>query len=214
MGDAIFIANVGDVDVKEELKKLYTHDPDWNVLLPELSEQIIGEQIDVRHFNDGFTEFPSDIPLRTFRPATSTVVYRTKCANWQPREFRAGLDSPESFERLHYSTNETEKTLIVVTAQKVPVEWAELDELYTIEWGLLILIWDSQRQHLYINSSTNRGMYKKLAQAVAGENAQLIKEPEVFRCFGRIKRLRLSNVGLTQQIARLISLIRDEWVRT
>jgi len=91
LGDATFIANVGDVDVKDELKKLYTHDPDWNVLLPELSEQIIGEQIEVRHFNDGFTEFPSDIPLRTFRPATSTVVYKTNCATWQPRKFAAAM---------------------------------------------------------------------------------------------------------------------------
>lgn len=205
LGNATFIANVGDVDVKDELKKLYAQDPDWNVLLPELSEQIIGEQIEVRHFNDGFTEFPSDIPLRTFRPATSTVVYKTTCANWQPRNFTAGIDAVDSYARLHYSINEAEKTLIVVTAQQVPIEWAELDELFTLEWGLLIVIWDRARQHLYINSSTNRGVYKRLAQAVAGENVQLIKEPEVFRCFGRIKRLRLSNVGLTQQIARLIS---------
>src|SRR5260370_15918741 len=205
LGDATFIANVGDVDVKDELKKLYTHDPDWNALLPELSEQIIGEQIEVRHFNDGFTEFPSDIPLRTFRPATSTVVYKTNCANWQPRTFTAGLDSPDSFERLHYSINEAEKTLIVVTARQLPVDWAELDELFTLQCALLIVIWDSDRQHLYINSSTNKGVYKKLAEAVAGQNVQLIREPEVFRCFGRIKRLRLSNVGLTQQIARLVS---------
>ena len=207
LDDATFVANVADVDVKYELNKLYTQDPDWNVLLPELSEKAIGEQMEVRRFNDGFGQFPDDIPLRTLRPATSTVVYKTACDNWQPRSFVAGLDAVDSFERLHYTINESEKTLVVVTARRTPVEWAELEELSTIEWALWIVIWDSEKQHLYINSSTNKGFFRKLAQAVAGDTVQLIKEAEIFRCFGRINRLRLSNVGLTEQIARLISFI-------
>lgn len=205
LGDATFIANVGDVDVTDELKKLYTHDPDWNLLLPELSEKIIGEQEEVRQFNEGFTELPSDIPLRTFRPATSTVVYKTQCNEWQPTKFMDGLDPAESYERLHYSINASKKTLVIVTAQQVPVEWAELDELFTLNWELWILVWDPDQQHLYINSSGNKGVFKRLAEAVAGVGAELIKEPEVFRCFAGINRLRLMNVGLTEQIARLIS---------
>jgi hypothetical protein len=39
LGDATFIANVADVDVQKELKKLYTQDPDWNKLLPEASHE-------------------------------------------------------------------------------------------------------------------------------------------------------------------------------
>jgi superfamily II DNA or RNA helicase len=205
VGDATFIANVGDVDVTDELKKLYTHDPDWNVLLPELSDKIIGEQDEVRQFNEGFTELPSDIPLRTFRPATSTVVYKTRCAEWQPQKFRDGLNPADSYERLHFSINALKKTLVIVTAQQEPVEWAELDELFTLNWELWILVWDPDQQHLYINSSGNKGVFKKLAEAVAGEGVQLIKEPEVFRCFAGINRLRLTNIGLTEQIARLIS---------
>jgi superfamily II DNA or RNA helicase len=205
VGDATFIANVGDVDVTDELRRLYTHDPDWNVLLPELSDKIIGEQDEVRQFNEGFTELPSDIPLRTFRPATSTVVYKTRCAEWRPQRFMDGLNAADSYERLHYSINALKKTLVIVTAQQEPVEWAELDELFTLNWELWILVWDSDQQHLYINSSGNKGVFKKLAEAVAGENVDLIKEPEVFRCFAGINRLRLTNVGLTEQIARLIS---------
>ena len=44
LGNATFIANTADVKVQEELRKLYTRDPDWNALLPQLSEQMIGEQ--------------------------------------------------------------------------------------------------------------------------------------------------------------------------
>ena len=44
MGDATFIANIADVNVRQELQKLYTQDPDWNALLPILNEQFVGEQ--------------------------------------------------------------------------------------------------------------------------------------------------------------------------
>src|ERR1051326_772093 len=44
LGDATFIANTADVDVQAELRKLYSRDPDWNVLLPDLSDKLIGEQ--------------------------------------------------------------------------------------------------------------------------------------------------------------------------
>jgi hypothetical protein len=39
LGNATFIANTADVNVQEELRKLYTKDPDWNVLLPQLSKR-------------------------------------------------------------------------------------------------------------------------------------------------------------------------------
>lgn len=34
LGDATFVANTADVSVQDELRKLYTRDPDWNALLP------------------------------------------------------------------------------------------------------------------------------------------------------------------------------------
>jgi superfamily II DNA or RNA helicase len=205
LGDATFIANVGDVNVQDELRKLYAQDPDWNVLLPELSEKIIGEQLEVRQFLDGFNQFPADIPLRSLRPATSTVVYRTKCESWSPQRFQEGLDPVESYARVHHSLNPASNTLVVVTARSAPVEWAEIEELRIPEWELYVLTWDPETNLLYINSSGNRGVFKRLAEAVAGENVELIREPEVYRCFAGITRLRLTNVGLTEQIARLVS---------
>lgn len=45
LGNATFIANTADVNVQDELRKLYTRDPDWNLLLPQLSERMIGEHV-------------------------------------------------------------------------------------------------------------------------------------------------------------------------
>ena len=96
LGNATFIANTADVNVQDELRKLYTRDPDWNLLLPQLSDRMIGEQVSLQEFLRGFTEFTKDIPLKTVRPATSAVVYKTTCEGWTPQNFREGLPAPNS----------------------------------------------------------------------------------------------------------------------
>lgn len=93
LGDATFIANVADVNVQDELRKLYTRDPDWNLLLPELSEKMIGEQTSFQDFMRGFTEFPTEIVLKAVKPANSMVVYRTRCADWRPENFKGWYSS-------------------------------------------------------------------------------------------------------------------------
>jgi superfamily II DNA or RNA helicase len=204
LGDATFIANVADVDVQDELRKLYTQDPDWNLLLPELSEEIIQEQISVKEFLDGFAAFPNDIPLKSLRPATSAVVYRTRCKNWTPERFWHGIPGIAGCARVHHSLNRETNTLVVVTARRVPIEWAEVDEIYSWDWELYVLIWDPVQKLLFINNSSNSGDLKDLGQAVAGDDAELIRDKPLFRCFAGVNRLRLTNVGLTEQFGRLV----------
>lgn len=95
LGDATFIANVADVDVQQELKKLYTQDPDWNRLLPELSEQLIGSEIASQEFIANFDDFPTELSLQAVKPATSAVIYRTRCQDWNPENFRFGIPQIE-----------------------------------------------------------------------------------------------------------------------
>src|SRR5579863_4828340 len=87
LGEAIFIANTADVNVQDELRKLYTRDPDWNILLPQLSDTMIGEQVSLQQFLKGFTQFADEIPLRTVQPAMSAVVYRAPADAWSPENF-------------------------------------------------------------------------------------------------------------------------------
>src|SRR5690606_36389186 len=93
LGDATFIANVADLEVKDELKKLYQHEPDWNALLPMFSEKANEGEFNLYEFLGGFQELPGDLPLRNVRPAMSTVVYRTRCADWTPENFADGIPS-------------------------------------------------------------------------------------------------------------------------
>jgi superfamily II DNA or RNA helicase len=203
LGEATFIANIADVNVREELRKLYRRDTDWNFLLPQLSEEIIEEQACLREFAEGFSNFPDDIPLVNIRPAMSTVIYRTKCEEWAPESFRRGIPGIASFERVHYDINQQNDTLLVVTARKIPIDWADIKEIFNWDWELYILYWDRDQNLLFIHNSSNGGEFKSLARAVAGD-VELVEEQVVFRCFSGVNRLKLQNVGLTEQFGRLV----------
>ena len=204
LGNPTFIANVADVNVQEELRRLYTRDPDWNYLLPQLSDSVIAEQMSLKEFVDGFATFPDDVPLNQIRPATSTVIYRTKCDDWTPENFDAGIPGIVSFERIHWDVNHEQRTLVVVAARKVPVVWVASDEIFNWDWSLLVIFWDHEQHLLFINSSSNDGVYRPLACAIAGNDVELIRENAVFRTFAGINRLTLQNVGLTEQLGRLV----------
>lgn len=202
LGDATFIANTADVDVQDELRKLYTRDPDWNILLPQLSDRMIGEQMSLQDFLRGFTEFTKEIPLKTVRPAASCVVYKTTCKDWTPENFREGIPGIDSCEQVHETINHHERTLVVVTARRVPLDWTDVQTLYSWDWELYVVIWSSEQNLLYINGSTNAEEFKALAKAVAGDTATLIKGNDVFRTFDGVNRLVLQQVGLTEILGR------------
>ena len=204
LGDATFIANTADIQVQEELRKLYTRDPDWNALLPELSEKMIGEQTSLQEFLAGFTDFTNEIPLKTVRPAISTIVYQTKCAEWNPENFGAGIPAISGCARVHEAINEEEHTLVVITARRVSLDWTNIENLFSWQWELYVVIWSPDQDLLFINSSTNAGEYRALAEAIAGSDATPIKDQQVFRAFAGVNRLRLQNVGLTEQLGRNI----------
>lgn len=204
LGDAVFIANTADVNVRDELRKLYTRDPDWNQLLPELSDAAIEEQVSLKEFVEGFANFTEDIPIQRIRPATSTVIYKTRCSDWTPEQFGVGIPGIDGFERIHSDINQVRRTLIVVTARKELVVWAHNDQIYDWVWDLLVAFWDEQQHLLFINSSSNEGLFRSLAQAIAGADVQIVNENAVFRTFAGINRLTLQNVGLTEQLGRLI----------
>ena len=89
-----------------------------------------------------------------------------------------------------------------MTVRRVALAWTDVGDLFSWEWELYVVIWSPTQNLLFINSSTNSGEYKALAKALAGETATLIRGQQVFRTFSGITRLRLQNVGLTEQLGR------------
>jgi superfamily II DNA or RNA helicase len=204
LGDATFIANTADVDVQDELRHLYARDPDWNLLLPDLTDRLIGEQVSVRDFLAGFTPFASEVPIDTIRPAISTVVYKIDCANWTPGNFRLGLSGLTEDDQAISSVNEVERALVILVLRRKDLDWSDVEGIVSWEWELYVAIWDSEPGLLYINASNNDGVFKSLAHALAGPSAILIRGPVVFRSLHGIHRLKLQSVGLTEQLGKNI----------
>lgn len=203
LGNATFVANIADLEVKDELRRLYQHDSDWNALLPLISERVAEGEFSLWDFLGGFQELPDKLTLRNVKPAMSTVVYRTNGTMWTPEKFAEGIPSFRSLDKVYHTLNPQERTLVIVTAQRVSVDWAQIDEIYNWDWQLYVLHWDQDRRLLFIHNSSNAGFFKRLAEAVAGDVVQ-ISGPKIFRCLTGINRLKLQNVGLLEQLGRLI----------
>jgi superfamily II DNA or RNA helicase len=202
LGHATFVANTADVHVKEELRKLYARDPDWNLLLPKLSSDLIDDQMSLQDFLSGFPKLAGEIPLDAVRPAMSTVAYQTDVSSWSPHKFKSGLPSLAACEQVHESTNTKKNVQVIVTARRTPLTWAETDTAFDWQWDLYVLTWSREQGLLFINSSANAGNYEALAAAVAGPGAKLLDGQSVFRSFAGVNRLCLQNVGLTEQIGK------------
>lgn len=203
LGNATFVANIADLDVKDELRSLYQHDSDWNALLPLFNEAATTSDASLWEFLRGFQELPEDITLQNVRPAMSTVVYRTKGRDWTPENFDKGIPGYDRLDKVYHSVNPHEKTLVIVTTRRAPIEWAQIDEIHTWDWQLYVLHWDQSQNLLYIHNSSNSGFFKRLAEAVAG-TVELVEGPDIFRSLASINRLKLQNVGLREQLGRLI----------
>lgn len=204
LGEPVFIANTADVNLKEELRALYAQDPDWNLLLPHLSEGAIGQEIEAQRFIGGFVGQLDEIPLTEIQPAASMVVYRTQCARWTPGGFKAAFKGKNDIEQVHPIINEAERMLVVIAARRQGVPWTDISTVDSVAWELCIAIWDKEKALLYIHGSANNGNYSDFAKALCGDNVELIKAPDVFRVFAGINRLMLTNVGLNEQLGRQI----------
>lgn len=204
LGEPTFIANIADIRVREELKKLYEHDADWNALLEQIGEEAIGEQVSLQQFASGFTGLPTDIPLQNLHPASSAVIYKTKCTEWDPENYEKGIKGFGTVDKVFSGINNEKKVLLVVTGRKVSVDWLKLPDVFNWAWELYIAHWNKETKALYIHSSSNAGHFKNLAVALAGEDVELVQNDAVFRSLAGVKRLKLYNVGLRKQSGRLI----------
>jgi superfamily II DNA or RNA helicase len=202
LGDPIFIANTADLDVQEELRRLYTQDPDWNALLPAISEAAIESQREAQEFFHGFDHFPPELPIQNLRPAASTVIYRTSCTNWTPHRFKTGIRG--QYRQIHHALNQRENTLVIVAGSEQPVAWADLPNIRDWMLELYVAVWDRETELLFIHGSSNSGEFKELAKALCGSDVTLVVDPDVYRCFHGVNRLLLTNVGLNEHFGRQI----------
>lgn len=203
VGDATVIANIEQSDINDAIRSLYAEDADWNYLLKVLSETKTQRQVKRDNLLEGFKEQLEGVPLQTLYPKMSTVVYRTKCAEWRPQKIDEAIP-PTSI----YSgpvINDVERLAIFITRDELYVRWSSMrDIVVNVEWNLYIVHWDQDTKLLYINSSKTKELHERLAVVVGGDGTTRISGESVYRVLDDINRLMLTNLGLSSTFGRRI----------
>jgi hypothetical protein len=144
----------------------------------------------------------SKIPFQSLKPALSTVVYKNHTEGWFPGNFSAGIPNVDDLDYLFPSLNREKTTLVIITGKKESLDWGVSKDIYDILWTLYVIHWDTKSNLLFINGSDNAGLYRELAEAIIGEQAEIINKINIFKAFYKIERVRLQNVGLKEFLGR------------
>lgn len=195
IGEASVVTGRPEGRYDENLHKLYAEEPDWNLIIRNLSESAVGAEHEVSEFEAAFGVLPEEVSLRNIEPKMSAVVYRTHCETWRSQAIYELYSEEELFTN-PIAVNEQSHVAWFVIESHTPVRWGELETVTEVGYELYILYWDETNQLLYINSSNNDGVHENLAKAVCGDNVERFSGETVYRVMANVKRLVPTNVGL------------------
>jgi hypothetical protein len=195
IGEATVVVGRPDADYDPNLRQLYSEDADWNLVIQDLSEAAVGFQQEVSDFEAAFSNLPEDVTLRNLVPKMSTVVYRTRCDDWEPESI-VNVYSEDGLLTFPIPVNSRDRVAWFVTRDVESVRWGDLQAVEQVAYELYVLYWDQNRQLLYINCSNTGSVYEQLAKAVAGPDTVIIKGEVVYRVMAQITRLVPTNVGV------------------
>lgn len=200
VGEAHVVANIADEKISDALRNLYAEDSDWNYLLRMLSEAATERARKRNEVLAGFTESMEGIPLQTLFPRMSAVAYKTDCEQWNPLKVEDAISGA----RLHAGPvlNPAANLAIFVTKDEAPVRWGAVKQIQNVDWNLYVLHWNEELGILFINSSSKE-LHEDIAEAVCGTKTRFIGE-NVFRVLGGIRRLTLTNLGLSHALGKNI----------
>jgi superfamily II DNA or RNA helicase len=201
LGEAsVFVARpAGDID--DRLLRLYSDDPDWNVLICDLTEAEVAREQERSEFEEGFGQVPTEVAMRNIQPKMSTVVYRSSNLEWHPERIPE-LVGQKNLLTKRIAVNNAQRVLWYATAETSPVPWGEFATFSETTHHLYLVHADADRGLLYINSSNKEGTHDALARTIGGDDVELIRGNVVYRVLGRVQRRVPTNIGLLDTVNR------------
>ena len=204
VGDATVVVGRPEALHDENLRALYREDPDWNVVIRDLSEGATDAEEAAAEFNDGFDDAPLELAAHDIRPKMSAVVYRTKCSEWDPQAAVEHIGVELLMTNPIPHNRRVEVAWFVKRTEEV-ASWGPRRGLVDVEHQLFAMYWDHRRSLLFINSSNNESSdrhHQRLAEAVAGGGVERIRGAVAFRVYGGLQRLVATNVGVLDVLNR------------
>ena len=196
LGEASFVVNIANAPVKIELEDMYSQDADWNILLPEMNDQLTEDEIDFSNFISSFNGLSdSNIAIQRINIPLSAVIYRTISNSLRINEWKKLY--PEDQYQYRFSTVSGDgKTLLIILGDVESVDWGAVESVQNIVWNLIVVHREvtPQYNHAYFYSTSGEN-FKELADALfEGEN-QKVEGSIMFRAFHDVKRFLTVNFG-------------------
>jgi superfamily II DNA or RNA helicase len=191
---SVFVARP-DRDYDHRLRRLYAEDADWNAIISDLSASATEEEHGIDEFEAGFQASPEDVPMRSLAPKMSTVVYRTRCADWNP-DGVTRVHPEDTLLTWPVPLNLDRRVLWFIAELREEITWAELPSVEEVAHHLYVAYWDDVGARLYINSTNKASHHEQLAKALAGDDVEIVKGLPVYRAMHNIQRMVPTNVGL------------------
>lgn len=203
LGEATLIANTAaNRDLKDALRALYSENPDWNVLLQDLSTHATERQKARVQILRNFDSVPSNLPIQNLNPKLSAETFKTGNDDWDPTAIEAIL--PEAQLLVPPIINYQSKLILFVTRVEKRVAWADVRDLRDINHHLNIIHFDDKRKLLFINSSDTNQVHQEWAEAICGKSVELIWGEDIFRALQGLNRLVLMNAGLKDTLSQAV----------
>ena len=196
VGDASFVANTAEDGVPEALESLYQENADWNNLLSDLSYDAIDPQAKLSDLVENLRpldEVPSklEVSTLTMKPKLSTEVFRVP--DFDHTGYHKAFRPTQTIYQPTFS--QQDQILVFIVNQEEKVDWTDSRDIVVDTWDLFLVFYDQERGLLFINSS-RKYFASKIARSVSSD-PQAVRDEEVFRAFGNLRRLTLHSVGLT-----------------
>ena len=195
LGKASVFVGRPDLAPGHGLRPLFAEDADWNQLISDLSDDSSREEEEASEFEEGFGSQPDEVTIRSLAPKMSTVVYRTSCDDWSPDSILS-VYPPETLLSQPLPVNPIARVAWFVVKSEEAVRWGQLAEVTETAYVLFVVYWDKENGLLYINVSDTDTRLNKLADAVTGGKAELVRGDEVYRAFASVERVIPSMLGL------------------
>ncbi len=197
LGDATVIASVAAGELKERLRALYAEDADWNQILSVVGQNRTERERRREDTYSGFDKVDSEIPLETFEPRLSTIVYRTNCVEWRPENVVNAVSASSVIVEGPF-VNAESRLVVYVTRDEERLRWTSVKSPRNVEYNLVMAHWDADQELLFINSSRLSDFNLVLAQQVAGDDVERFSGDVMFNVLYGFRRLLLMNLGLSE----------------
>jgi hypothetical protein len=127
------------------------------------------------------------------RPAFSTQFYRTQCAIWTPKEYKASLP-PRA--KSWYAFNEDEAVLVAVVCRDAEVNWGNYQDIQDTVYDLLVMRWDHAQGVLCVYASEYTALRaEQIAVAVTDDRTTLVTGDPIFRILNNVELPLVKSLG-------------------